>query len=104
MHTPGPWTVDPKTLAVYAPDRHGHAAAVRAAECGRTLLPADEIRANAALVAAAPDLLAALQAWLASDRADQSIIAGHDVDGHPLNAAGVARVKARAAIARATGR
>ncbi len=61
MHTPGPWTVDPKTLAVYAPDRHGHAAAVRVAECGRTLLPADEIRANAALVAAAPDLLAALQ-------------------------------------------
>ena len=61
MHTTGPWTVDPKTLAVYAPDRHGHAAAVRVAECGRTLLPADEIRANAALVAAAPDLLAALQ-------------------------------------------
>ena len=61
MHTPGPWAVDPKTLAVYAPDRHGHAAAVRVAECGRTLLPANEIRANAALVAAAPDLLAALQ-------------------------------------------
>ena len=61
MHTPGPWTVDPKTLAVYAPDRHGHAAAVRVVECGRTLLPTAEIRANAALVAAAPDLLAALQ-------------------------------------------
>ena len=61
MHTPGPWTVDPKTLAVYAPDRHGHAAAVRVAECGRTLLPTAEIRANAALMAAAPDLLAALQ-------------------------------------------
>ena len=61
MHTPGPWTVDPKTLAVYAPDRHGHAAAVRVAECGRTLLPAAEIRANAALVAVAPDLLAMLQ-------------------------------------------
>ena len=61
MHTPGPWTVDQKTLAVYAPDRHGHAAAVRVAECGRTLLPTAEIAANAALVAAAPDLLAALQ-------------------------------------------
>ena len=61
MHTPGPWTVDPKTLAVYAPDRHGHAAAVRVAECGRTLLPTAEIAANAALVAAAPDLLAVLQ-------------------------------------------
>lgn len=61
MHTPGPWAVDPKTLAVYAPDRHGHAAAVRVAECGRTLLPTAEIAANAALAAAAPDLLAALQ-------------------------------------------
>ena len=61
MHTPGPWTVDPKTLAVYAPDRHGHASAVRVAECGRTLLPAAEIAGNAALVAVAPDLLAALQ-------------------------------------------
>ena len=65
MHTPGPWTVDPKNLAVYAPDRHGHAAAVRVAECGRTLLPTAEIAANAALVAAAPDLLAALQWALA---------------------------------------
>ena len=51
MHTPGPWTVDPRTLAIYAPDRHGHAAAVRVAECGRTLLPAAEIAANAALLA-----------------------------------------------------
>lgn len=62
-HTPGPWAVGPiwQTLDVYAPDRHGHAAAVRVAECGRALLPANEIRANAALVAAAPDMLAALQ-------------------------------------------
>lgn len=61
MHTPGPWTVDPKTLAVYAPDRHGHAAAVRVAQRGLAPLPTNELRANAALVAAAPDLLAALQ-------------------------------------------
>ena len=93
MHTPGPWTVDPKTLAVYAPDRHGHAAAVRVAECGRTLLPAVEIAANAALVAAAPDLLAALQALLPH-------VPGHlteDLSGRPWLA------QARTAIARATG-
>ena len=61
MHTPGPWAVDPKTLSVYAPDKHGHAAAVRVAKCKRTLLPAAEISANAALIAAAPQLLSALQ-------------------------------------------
>lgn len=61
MHTPGPWTVDSRTLAVYAPDRHGHAAAVRVAQRGLAPLPAAEIAANAALIAAAPDLLAALQ-------------------------------------------
>ena len=94
MHTPGPWTVDPKTLAVYAPDRHGHAAAVRVAECGRTLLPAAEIAANAALVAAAPDLLAALQALVGE--ADLGEV-DHDDGTRALLA------QARTAIARATG-
>ena len=94
MHTPGPWTVDPKTLAVYAPDRHGHAAAVRVAECGRTLLPAAEIAANAALVAAAPDLLAALQALVGE--ADLGEIDNEDNARLLLD-------WARAAIARATG-
>ena len=91
MHTPGPWTVDPKTLAVYAPDRHGHAAAVRIAECGRTLLPAAEIAANAALVAAAPDLLAALQwaLWQIEDSLDPDHRAALE--------------SARAVAARATG-
>ena len=91
MHTPGPWTVDPKTLAVYAPDRHGHAAAVRVAECGRTLLPTAEIHANAALVAAAPDLLVALQDIIESSDANCG-----DSLANAINAA-------RAAIARATG-
>ena len=94
MHTPGPWTVDPKTLAVYAPDRHGHASAVRVAECGRTLLPTAEIAANAALVAAAPDLLAALQALVGE--ADLGEIDNEDNARLLLD-------WARAAIARATG-
>ena len=94
MHTPGPWTVDPKTLAIYAPDRHGHAAAVRVAECGRTLLPAAEIAANAALIAAAPDLLAALQALVGE--ADLGEIDNEDNARLLLD-------WARAAIARATG-
>ncbi len=61
----------------------------------------DEMRANARLIAAAPDMLAALQGLLASDSADMYAIVGRDVDGHPLNAAGVARMNARAAIAKA---
>ncbi len=59
--------------------------------------------ANARLIAAAPELLEALQELLASDRAKPFEIVGRDTDGHPLNAAGVARKKARAAIAKATG-
>jgi hypothetical protein len=49
------------------------------------------------------ELLEALQALLESERSNSSEIVGRDVDGHPLNAAGVARVQARAAIAKATG-
>ena len=47
MHTTGPWTVDPKTLEVYAPDRHSHASAVLVADCDCSWLLANEIRANA---------------------------------------------------------
>ena len=100
MHTPGPWTA-------MVTDTMGDTPAlwdiVQRSSGGTVAEIQSHNPDDAALVVAAPDLLAALQAWLASDRADQSIIAGHDVDGHPLNAAGVARVKARAAIARATG-
>lgn len=92
MHTPGPWTVDPKTFAVYAPDRHGHAAAVRVAQRGLAPLPAAEIAANAALMAAAPDLLAALQ-WALS-QIDDSLDPDHQA----------ALESARAVAARATGR
>lgn len=94
MHTPGPWTVDPKTLAVYAPDRHGHAAAVRVAQRGLAPLPAAEIAANAALVAAAPDLLAALQHMvdMYQRHFDVMPVAWQTADDI-----------ARAAIARATG-
>ena len=58
---------------------------------------------QANLLAAAPDLLEALQELLAAERANSLEIVGRDTDGHPLNAAGVARKKARAAIAKATG-
>jgi hypothetical protein len=64
---------------------------------------AEETRANARLIAAAPELLEALQEMFAAERANSFEIVGRDTDGHPLNAMGVARKKAIAAIAKATG-
>jgi hypothetical protein len=54
-----------------------------------------------ALEQPAPDLLEALQELLAAERANSLEIVGRDTDGHPLNASGVARKKARAAIKQA---
>lgn len=55
-HTPGPWCAI--GAAVNAPARYADSQNI--ADC-RALLPDAEIRANARLMAAAPDLLAALQ-------------------------------------------
>lgn len=88
-HTPGPWALDnPASLIVRAPARH--AASQRIADC-RALLPDAELRANAALIAAAPELLAALQA----------LAAVCENEGFPY--LGNVLPKARAAIAKATG-
>ena len=80
QHTPGPWTVHTNfataTYTVF--DEDGNYAET----------DGDTLTANAALIAAAPDLLAALVAVL------DLHIAHHN---HPTHAA------ARAAIARATG-
>jgi hypothetical protein len=49
------------------------------------------------------ELFEVLQELLASERSNSFVIVGRDTDGHPLSAAGVARKKARTAIARAAG-
>lgn len=92
-HTPGPWYVDPIRISPSATIRIRSNAY---AETPGEFMPIADVRvgvhigedaANAALIAAAPDLLAALQ-----DLVDM-------LDGQaPLNTA-----KAYAAIARATG-
>jgi hypothetical protein len=110
QHTPGPWYVGTEFADQ---GRHIYAAQKVRHEDGDEWHPLiactdDDERlvnwqANAVLIAAAPDLLEALQELLATERANSLEIVGRDTDGHPLNAAGVARKKARAAIAKATG-
>ena len=90
-HTPGPWTVEPEThvtLRVVAGDD---------GDCVCTLFagtPADTRRADAHLLAAAPDLLAALEALVAQIRAE----GGKGYRVHDLADAGLAAIaKARGA-------
>ena len=108
QHTPGPWKI-------VSGNANGKflAASIRPviSPFKGWVLPIASVRnvdesfgqANARLIASAPDLLEALQELLAAERANSLEIVGRDADGHPLNAAGVARKKARAAIAKANG-
>jgi len=87
QHTPGPWFVTPDGHAVYEKDVFGYRADTI---CG---LPSrsDSRAANARLIAAAPDLLAALESLVAKNY------------GQPQGVTVPALDIARAAIARATG-
>ncbi len=65
IHTPGPWSLKmtgwrTNPFAIYSPRRPGAVACVPS----RTSVPLDEQDANARLIAAAPDLLAALQEFV----------------------------------------
>jgi hypothetical protein len=63
-HTPGPWAADDDLPEIYSTvDQHsrGYLAVVRGNDSRNKPLPADEVRANARLIAAAPELLAALK-------------------------------------------
>jgi hypothetical protein len=57
--TGGEWACSPKTATVWSHTRHGIALV---ADCQQTWAPVETQRANAALCAAAPDLLRALAA------------------------------------------
>ena len=94
-HTPGPWVVDPAVrqgFTVYAP-KEGFIVGTQDEE-GR--FGAIESKANARLIAAAPDLLEALQ-----DVCARLLYRGVSTNaGHPDR---TALEVARAAIAKATG-
>ena len=94
-HTPGPWTYD-ESWALIKGDDGSEIAAVHAARAFRAPKGKDafkdEPKANARLIAAAPDLLAALQKMTA-------LLAAHPDGGlYPDYL-----IQARAAILRATG-
>ena len=93
-HTPGPWSAEPT-------DTDGHVLVVDEQDvsvCRVYQQPHDTWQAadTAALIAAAPDLLAALRS------ADAWVAQYHGTPGHDAAAQSMSRV-IRAAIARATG-
>jgi hypothetical protein len=102
--TPGPWLAEKiGKWGVYSDDATGSIVA----QCGGFKFaprPEVEQEANAHLIAAAPEMYEAIVAFLRSDGADMFGIVGYDADGHPLNAAGVARKMMRESIAKAEGR
>jgi hypothetical protein len=86
-HTPGPWTYDAEFEVIFGPSPDYDTVAATFFD-----RPEDECEANARLVAAAPQLLEALQSLLRDEKALD------DDDPNLIKT----REKARAAIAKAT--
>lgn len=87
MHTPGPWTTGPRGVSVYGPDN------MRLATLDSRLL--SQRSHNARLMAAAPDMLAALRA---AELIMRAYVMPEHFDGH----AAAALTTVRDAIAKAT--
>jgi hypothetical protein len=87
-HTPSPWNLGTETLIVRSSNRESHIA-----DCGISYSLSDsEMKSNARLIAAAPELLEALEAMLAEMQVWES-----ELGEHP------AATKARAVLAKAKG-
>lgn len=95
--TPGPWHVGMRP----GPIIYGEKGEQVADLCAR-LVPDEETRANARLITAAPELLAALRAILAAEPSSARTANGKDLERHEERQARLIR-PARAAIAKATG-
>jgi hypothetical protein len=91
MHTPGPWTIEPHNIM----QRIKAGKATVALPCMNDDVSAIQCGANARLIAAAPDMLAALQ--VAVSRVELA-----NAEGNPILSAWLS--DARAAIARATSK
>lgn len=102
MHTPGPWRFNDNTqwwktnpFSVTVRKHGVHSATVANIPARATITP-EEQQANARLIAAAPELLAALEA------ADKWVAMYHTLAGHEAASECMSRV-IRAAIKKATG-
>ena len=94
-HTPGPWRVGDAGHTVFGPP-NGNPSPETIAPCGT--------RANALLIAAAPDMLAALKASLGAMDALRSRLAPFGPDAAEyISTVDSASFKTRAAIAKAEG-
>jgi hypothetical protein len=74
-HTPGPWTVQDGTLTIYTLTNsvtNAVAVACRVRLDGGSIVLGEEAKANAALIASAPDLYAALK--VAADRLEEACL------------------------------
>lgn len=91
-HTPGPWIADLETWAGIVNAPAGTIAGPVGGSKGATL---DELHANARLIAAAPELLEALDGLMAKLSAKSPALQYHDCKE--------AYEQARTAIAKATG-
>lgn len=101
-HTPGPWT---SILRKHPSQSEGEYFVMGQNDHGIAMLldysPADEMRANAALISAAPDLLVALKECLDAELARRQKL----LPGAPATTYCEARIaRIRAAIAKAEGR
>lgn len=103
-HTPGPWFTFANATCVGGPagilGNPSGADTAGIAHCGMALRAGDELQANARLIAAAPDLLEALQAMLKdSETVRRVMLAEAGIGMVDENALSMART----AIAKATG-
>jgi hypothetical protein len=99
MHTPGPWTIDLGGEGYMGEYRIAEFDSARAYKRGGVDAVRAEDEANARLIAAAPDLLAALETLLAN----ATITATGDYARVTLDDLYAARAAARAARGKATG-
>ena len=103
-HTPGPWFVKRRLgCKGIGPKRKGHQRGIDEV-CDTVGLNEKEDAANARLIAAAPDLLAACKSALALLREQVELVCGVDFEPPPnLNAENDEIMRLQAAIAKATG-
>ena len=108
-HTPGPWTVDDGINVVHRYTTPERGPGYEVAGIAKVTYAAARTEANAYLIAAAPDLLAALEAMLRSTNTFEALGEWEALDINPRNRreqrAKVDAITARAiaAIAKARG-